>query len=232
MVRVFAWITGALLISAFFASYSDVWDDNSLPLLFGKTLIALTGGMFVLAFIISRKVEEMLPSVAMATLVAYASLQGILFGLSYRAAYGGSLAPVYTCMAILFGLLALFGWRTGEDLTSTRSLLIGTAIAPVFAALLKPAFNVSTTGALATCVCSWLMLSFIGYHRQFLRDLPCTFDDDVHDNKAAAVGALQIYLDVVNVLLIVIQLRWLSEFLEKDKAEDESRPHSRTYTGI
>ena len=53
--------------------------------------------------------------VAMATLVAYASLQGILFGLSYRAAYGGSLAPVYTCMAILFGLLALFGWRTGEQ---------------------------------------------------------------------------------------------------------------------
>ena len=93
MVRVFAWIMGALLISAFFASYSDLWDESAVPILIGKTLLAFTGGMFVLAFVISRKVAKMLPSVAMATLIAYARFQGILFGLTYRAAYHASLAP-------------------------------------------------------------------------------------------------------------------------------------------
>ena len=130
MVRVFAWIMGALLISAFFASYSDVWDESAVPILIGKTLLALTGGMFVLAFVISRKVAKMLPSVAMATLIAYASFQGILFGLTYRAAYHASLAPVYTCMAVLFGILAVFGLRSGYDLSSTPSLLMCRSLRP------------------------------------------------------------------------------------------------------
>ena len=226
MVRVFAWIMGALLISAFFASYSGLWDESAVPILIGKTLLAFTGGMFVLAFVISRKVAKMLPSVAMATLVAYASFQGILFGLTYRAAYHASLAPVYTCMAVLFAILAVFGLRSGYDLSSTPSLLIGVALAPVLAAGLKRGFDVSITASCAACVCSWLMLALVGYHRQFLRDLPSSFDDDVHWNKAAAVGALQIYLDVVSIVLIVIQLRWLSELLQKDEVSSE---RSRTY---
>ena len=124
MVRVFAWIMGALLISAFFASYSDLWDESAVPILIGKTLLALTGGMFVLAFVISRKVAKMLPSVAMATLIAYASFQGILFGLTYRAAYHASLAGcgIDTSgwwerqleLALLGGFLQL-GWsKTGD----------------------------------------------------------------------------------------------------------------------
>ena len=51
-----------------------------MPMLVGKTLLALTGGMFLLAYVISRKVDKMMPGVAVATLIAYASLQGIVFG--------------------------------------------------------------------------------------------------------------------------------------------------------
>src|SRR5689334_7879141 len=86
IANVFGWIAASLFISAFFASYSDQWDQSSMSMLVGKTLLAVTGGMFLLAYVISRKVGKMMPGVAVATLIGYASLQGIVFGLSYRAA--------------------------------------------------------------------------------------------------------------------------------------------------
>lgn len=217
IANVFGWIAASLFLSAFFASYSDQWDQSSVSMLVGKTLLAVTGGMFLLAYAISRKVSKMAPSVAIATLIAYASLQGIVFGLSYRAAYDAPLAPVYLCMSILFGSLALYGRYSGIDLTSMRGLLTGVVLAPVLVILLKNMLGMQTIATLAACVCSWLMLALAGYRRDFLRDLPTTFDDDSHWLKAAAVGALEVCLNLVTVVLIVIQLRWLQEFLEDDK---------------
>ena len=217
MAGVFGWIAASLFISAFFASYSDQWDQSSLPMLVGKTLWGLIGGMFLLAYAISRKVGKMLPSVAVATLIAHASLQGIVFGLSYRAAYDAPLAPVYLCMSLLFGMLAAWGRYSGIDLTSMRGLLTGVVLAPALAIFLKDILGMQVIATLAVCVCSWLMLSLAGYHREFLRDLPSTFDDDTHWLKAAAVGALQVSLDVVTIVLIVVQLRWLQEFLQEDR---------------
>lgn len=219
IANVFGWIAASLFISAFFASYSDQWDQSSLPMLVGKTLLAVTGGMFLLAYAISRKVSKMVPSVAIATLIAYASLQGIVFGLIYRAAYDAPLAPVYLCMSLLFGMLSMYGRYSGIDLTSMRGLLTGALLALALPILLKSSLGMQTVATFAACVCSWLMVALAVYHREFLRDLPSTFEDDSHWFKAAAVGALQVCLDLVSIVLIVIQLRWVQEFLQEDRRQ-------------
>src|ERR1700745_2618228 len=114
----------------------------------------------------------MMPSVAVATLIAYASLQGIVFGLSYREVYDAPLAPIYFCMSVLFGLLACYGRYSGVELTSPRGFAIGILLAPVLAILLKGVLGMGIVATLAVCVCSWLMLALAGYRREFLRDLP------------------------------------------------------------
>lgn len=222
IAHVFAWIAGALAISAFFASYSDRWEADVPSLITGQALFFLVGGMFVLAFIISRKVGNMLSSVAIATLVAYAAMQGALFGLTYRAAYHESLAPAYLSVALVFGLLSIYGLRWAEDLTSIRNLLIGAAGAMVVATISEVAFDLPAIMVCVACVSAWLMLALVGYHRDFLRDLPSTFEDDALWRKAAAVGALQIYLDLAIVVVIVIQARWLRQFFSEN-GEDSSK---------
>jgi FtsH-binding integral membrane protein len=210
MVHVFAWIAGALLISAFFASYSDRYEGDLSSLLVGQSLWFVIGAMMALAYFVSRKVADMPVSVAIATLIAYASLQGVVFGLLYRGVYGASLAPVYVCIAFLFSLLGIYGFSTGADLTG-RPLLLAAISVPVLVLIFKRALNLELMGACAACVCSWLLLSLVGYHRDFLRDLPASFEDDVRGEKAAAVGALQIYLDLVIVMIIVLQARWIRQ---------------------
>jgi hypothetical protein len=216
IVHVFGWIAGALLLSAFFASYSDRWIGGALFLITTRALFMLVSAMLVLAFFISRKVCDMVPEVAAAMLVAYAALQGFIFGLAYRGAYSASLAPVYLIMAAVFGLLCAYGKWTGSDLTSLKDEFIGADIAFILAIASAYLFQLQITAACAACAGSWLMLSLAGYHRDLLRDLPSSFEDDPKSRKAAAVGALQVYLDLVTILVIVIQLRWLQSFLSDD----------------
>lgn len=209
-VHIFVWIAGALLISAFFASYSDRYDGDAGSFLVGQSIWVIIAGAMALAYFVSRKVADMPVSVAMATLIAYAALQGVVFGLLYRSVYGASLAPVFVCISVLFSLLGIYGFATGADLTG-RPLLVAAACAPVLAFIFMRLLDLQLIAACAACVCSWLLLSLVGYHRDFLRDLPASFEDDPHGEKAAAVGALQIYLDLMIVMVIVLQARWMRE---------------------
>ena len=210
-MRVFAWITGALLLSAFFASYSDRYDGDISSFLMGQALWLVIGGMMTLAYLVSRKVGDMPTSVAISILIAYASLQGAVFGWLYRAVYGESLAPIYVCIATVFGLLCALGMVKAISPTSARALLTAAAAAPVLALVFKSVLDLQTIAACAACVCSWLLLSLVGYHRDFLADLPSSFEDDPHGYKAAAVGALQIYLDLIVVMILILQAGWLRE---------------------
>ena len=219
VVHIFARIAAAFLISAFFASYSDRLTDSVALAVSSQALVVLIGGMLALALVASRKVADLPISVATATLIGYAALQGILFGLAFRTAYGCSFAPGYVSIAAIFGLLCLFGTWSGRDLTGIAPLFAAAVAALVIALCLIFLWNQKAVAALASCVQCWLTLALVGYHRDFIRDLPSSFENDPKWQKAAVIGALQIYLDVVIILIIIMQARWLSELEEEQQQE-------------
>jgi uncharacterized protein len=216
LVHVFAWIVSGLLVSALFASYSDQFENGTLAFsVAAHGLVASVGAIFALAFAISRNVSKMTTGVAAATLIAYAAIQGLVFGVAYRASYDASLAPVYLMIGVVFAAMTGFAAGSGRDLTSLPVLASGAILAPVTAFSAAFFFGLPTVTVCAEWVGCWLMLALVGYHRNFLRDLPSTFDDDPKWWKAAAIGAVQIYLDLVIIVVVVIQTRWLSEFFSK-----------------
>jgi|SRR5690348_8088066 len=217
IVHVFGRIAAAFLISAFFASYSDRLDNDVALSVSSQALVFLIGGMLLLAGIVSRKVGNLTVSVATATLIGYAALQGALFGLAFRVANGRSFAPEYLSIAAVFGLLCLFGTLSGKDLTSFGPLFSGAMLAFVIALCSIVYWDQKPVAAWAGCVLCWLTLALVGYHREFIRDLPSSFENDPKWQKAAVIGALQIYLDVVIILIIIMQARWLSDFAEEQK---------------
>jgi FtsH-binding integral membrane protein len=221
--QVFAFIAGALAISALFAAYMDRYRASLSSFLAGQVIYALIGGLLIAAGLISRKIEKLPASVAVATLVGYSAVQGALLGYAYGAAYLESLAPVYLAIGAVFAGVWLYGRYAELDLTSVRSFLIGSGLALAVAWATEVLFDVSLTAAIVIFVVSVLMLALSGYHRDFLRDLPSSFDDDPGWRKAAAVGALQIYLDLIVIVIIIIQLRWFYAFIEDEKRENRRK---------
>jgi len=219
VVHVFGRIAIAFLISAFFASYSDRLNSDVALAVSSKAVVLLIGGMLALAAVVSRRIADLTVSVATATLIGYASLQGVVFGLTFRTAYGCSFAPGYLSIAAIFGLLCLLGAWSGRDLTGFAPLFAG-ATAAFFIALCSIfLWDQSSVAAWAACVQCWLTLALVAYHRDFLRDLPSSFDNDPKWQKAAVIGALQIYLDVVIILIIILQARWLSNLTDEERRE-------------
>jgi FtsH-binding integral membrane protein len=126
---------------------------------------------------------------------------------------------VYLGIAVCFGILWIYGTRSGCDVSSLKALLIGGAGAIVTACLANLFFGVSLQSAIAIFVGSGLMLSLLSYHRDFVRDLPASFENDWRWNKAAAIGALLIYLDLVIIIVVVIQARWLASLEDKEECQ-------------
>lgn len=219
LVQVFGYLVGALAISAFFAAYIDQYRESLASPLASQIIYLLIGGLLIVAGVISHKIEKMPASVAIATLIAYSGTQGALLGFAYRAAYSESLAPVYLGIAAVFAAMYLYGWRADVDLTTVRSFLIGCGLALAMAFAIRTVTPLSLIGEITIIVVSVLMLALGGYHRDFLRDLLGSFDDDPRSRKAAAVGALQIYLDLIVIVVIIIQLRWFWDFIEDEKRE-------------
>lgn len=220
LVQVFGFIAGALAISALFAAYVDQYRESLAAPLASQIIYLLIGGLLIVAGVISHKIEKMPASVAIATLIAYSGIQGALLGFAYRAAYSESLAPVYLGTAALFAGMSLYGCRAEIDLTTVRSFLIGCGLAFAVAFAIRTVAAVSVVAAITVFVVSVLMLALAGYHRDFLRDLPGSFDDDRGWRKAAAVGALQIYLDLIVIVVVIIQFRWLTSAVEDDRSRE------------
>lgn len=228
LIHVFVWIIGALLVSAFFAGPSDQSSLLVNPILSYQAVSLAIGGLLFAAVFISRKVEKMPASVAMATLFAYASVQGWLFGRLFEMVYRSSLAPVYLAIAVVLGGCAAYGWYLERDVTSYPSLALGCGLSAIIALLLRLAFGFSTIPVLLVFFGSALMIAIVLYHRDYLRDLPDSFENDPHWHKAAAVGALQVYVDLVVILVFVVQARFLSDALdESQKARNEERKAAR-----
>lgn len=220
LMQVFGFLVGALAISALFAAYIDQYRESLASPLASQIIYLLIGGLLIVAGLISHKIEKMPASVAIATLIAYSGIQGALLGFAYRAAYSESLAPVYLGIAGVFAAICVYGWRADVDLTTVRSFLIGCGLAFVVAMGMRTVAALSLVAEITIFVVSVLMLALAGYHREFLRDLPGSFDDDRGRRKAAAVGALQIYLDLIVIVIVIIQFRWLTSAVEDDRSRE------------
>jgi hypothetical protein len=220
MLHTVVGVIGALLLSAFFADFASKRHQELQSFsIFPQIIWVLVSALLVWAGVISRTIERVTSSVAIATLIAYASAQGLIFGFIYCSASASSLAPTYLAMAIPFIVLWIYGTRSGCDVSSLKSLLIGGIAALITAFAANFYFDFSMQSAIVAFVASSLMLSLLGYHRDFVRDLPGSFDGDWRWNKAAAIGALLIYLDLVIIIVVVIQARWLSELEDRKQSE-------------
>ncbi len=179
---------------------------------FGQTLFASPlMWVFVLApvalvFFLSFRIHAMKAATAQITFWVYAALNGVAFstlGLVYS---GSSITRVFLISAATFGALSLWGYTTKRDLTGWGSFLFMGLVGIIIASLVNLFWP---NGALQFVISVVGVLVFAGltaYDTQKIKEMYFEADDGETMSKKILMGALNLYLDFINLFLMMLRL--------------------------
>jgi hypothetical protein len=159
-----------------------------------------------LVLVLSFGVSRLSLGAAQAAFWAFAVAMGLSLSSIFAAYTGESIARVFFITAGTFGAMSLWGYTTKRDLTSMGSFLfmglIGLIIASVvniFLASSALAFGISIVGVL-------VFVGLTAYDTQKIKEMYFEGDDVATMGKKTIMGALSLYLDFINLFLMLLRL--------------------------
>ena len=200
-------LTGIAAVATFMAAV-----DNGQLTSFGQLLFA-SGFRWVVIFaplalvlFLSFRVQSM--SVAAAQLIfwIYAGLVGVSFaslGLVYA---HESIARVFFITAASFGGLSLWGYTTKRSLTGMGSFLFMGLIGLILASLVNLFLQSSAMQFVISAVGVLVFAGLTAYDTQRIKEMYFEADDAATAGRKAIMGALTLYLDFINMFLMLLQL--------------------------
>ena len=157
-------------------------------------------------FVFASRLHAMDPNTAQTLFWVYAGLMGLSIAPIVSVYTSMSVAKVFFMTAATFGAMSLYGYTTKRDLTKWGSFLfmglIGVIIAMVVNIFLaSPAlhFAISVIGVL-------VFVGLTAYDTQRIKSMYAAADGTAVMTRKAIMGALQLYLDFVNMFLLLLML--------------------------
>jgi uncharacterized protein len=158
-----------------------------------------------LVFFLSARVEKMAPATAALLFAVYSALNGVLFSFVLLAYTGAAVASTFFVTAGMFGALAFFGTVTKRSLAGVGQFaimgLFGVVLASVVGLFFHSSglqFGISVAGVIVfTGLAAW--------DAQRLKVMAAAVPEG-RFGSYAVVGALSLYLDFINLFLMLLRL--------------------------
>jgi FtsH-binding integral membrane protein len=170
-----------------------------------KWVIMLAPLAFV--FFLSFRVNKMSLGAAQIAFWAFAAVMGVSLSSIFLVFTGQSITQVFFVTAIAFGGLSLWGYTTKKDLSGWGSFLIMGVIGIIAAALVNLFLQSSALQFAISVIGVLVFAGLTAYDTQRIKD---TYFEVMNDatlaGKAAIMGALNLYLDFINMFTMLLQL--------------------------
>ncbi len=164
-------------------------------------------GEFVLVIAISRAIMRLSFPAAASLFGLYAILNGLTLSVILLVYTGSSVASTFFITAFMFGSMSIYGRVTQVDLTKFRGMLMMGLIGVIGLSLLNIFLRSSALEWIVTLVGLFVFLGLTAYDMQKLKTYyASTQGDMVMQNKLGLLGALSLYLDFINLFLMVLRL--------------------------
>ena len=213
--RIFALMFGAVALTAM-ASYFAIWGGGLRYLLNFQT-----GGFSALYYIIlfgalgislwaQFRAFSMKPTTGALVLGLYSVLMGI--GLTPLIAVALSVNPAsilyaFIISAVMFGCMALFGYKTVKNLSFLGTFLMMGMIGLILVGLASFIWPLGSTFATIVCFAGVLIFAlFTAYDMQNLKNTYALVHDDTTRNQLAVLGALHLYISFIAMFQYVLSL--------------------------
>ena len=211
MTKTFGWMFAGLLVT-FAVSIGGVMSGLIIPFITSGAYLITTIAELILVFVLSSRVTSLQPSTATALFFGYAVLNGINLSSIFLVYDVGTLMLAFLLGAVYFGVMAVYGATTHKDLTGWGPKLLGGLVAIIVCSLvgsLLSLFGLSFS-VMDIVLCAVGLLLFMGltaYDTQMLRHHYAYFGGDAAMlHKASIIGALNLYLDFINIFLYIVRM--------------------------
>ncbi|WP_424949319.1 Bax inhibitor-1/YccA family protein [Deinococcus sp.] len=204
MGRTYSWMTAGLVLTAIIAYLTS---SNPDALLWARQyafllIIAQFGVVMFLSFAIQR-VNSLVAGVLF---MVYAALTGLTFSLILLRYTQSDVTAAFATSAVTFGAMSAYGYLTKRNLSAMGSFFLYALIGLVVAMIVN-VFLHSTGFALAISIIGVLLFAALtAYDTNRLRQMALSGVSGEMAEKGAIYGALQLYLDFINMFLFLLQL--------------------------
>ena len=206
---VYAWMAAGLAVTAAVAWFTAS-SETMINMIFGNRIvpIVLMVGWFIMGMSMHSLVPRLSAGAATGLFMAFCAVTGLSFSSIFIVYTLSSIASVFVITAGMFGGMALYGMVTKRDLTGMGSFmtmgLMGLILVMIVNIFLKSEPLHYAIGAIGVVIFAGLT----AYDVQKLRDmgLNAPHDDAVAIRRGTILGALTLFLDFINLFLMLLRL--------------------------
>jgi len=156
---------------------------------------------------LARRVHRMSAGAASASFIVYSLLNGLTLSVIFLAYTQGTIARAFFVTAGVFALMTVYGFVTKTDLTRSGNLLGMALLGFIIASVVNIFLRSEAFYWIITYAGVVLFVGLIAYDSQRIKDLALAgFADEEGQQKSAILGALRLYLDFVNLFLLLLRI--------------------------
>ena len=202
--KVFGWMFIGLLVTFFTGYYVSLHPETMFKLFGSYAFLIVIIIEFAIVIFLSARITKMKPATAIVSFIIYSAVSGLTFSTIFVTYDLGSIMYVFLLTAGIFAVFAFLGAVTKVDLSKIGVYLLVGLIAIIICGLINLFLNNSTFDLIVSCIAIAIFVGYTAYDVQQILKMQ-EFNVLPEDNLAI-YGALELYLDFINLFLRLLQL--------------------------
>lgn len=207
---VYNWMAIGLGLTGLMAFYVSN-SESLMRLIFGNQLIffALIIGELVLVFSLAGRAHKMQASTATGLFILYAGLNGVTLSAIFLIYTRSSITSTFFICAATFVACSIYGMTTKRDLTSLGGFLTMGLIGIIIASVVNLFIRSSAMSMVISYIGVLVFVGLTAYDTQKLKNMALSQPEGLEAavvRKGAILGALSLYLDFINLFLMLLRI--------------------------
>jgi FtsH-binding integral membrane protein len=159
-----------------------------------------------LVFYLSARISSMSVSGAQIAFWLFAALMGLSLSTIFLVYTQASIARVFFITAASFGALSLYGYTTKRDMSGMGSFLFMGLIGIIIASLVNIFLHSTALQFVVSVVGVLIFAGLTAYDTQRIKEMYSAGDGTLVMGRKAIMGALSLYLDFINLFMMLLRL--------------------------
>jgi len=210
VISVYNWMCIGLALTGFIAFYVS-HNETIMKMVFGSKVLffGIIIAELALVFTMSGRINRMSASTATALFVLYSALNGVTLSFIFLVYAQSSIVSTFFICSATFLASSIYAWTTKRDLTSLGGFLMMGLMGIIIASLVNIFIHSNSMSTIISYIGVFVFIGLTAYDTQKLKSMaqsqPNGLDAAVI-RKGAILGALSLYLDFINLFLLLLRI--------------------------